>query len=66
MRGCFQVAEDVVEEVVWVREARVAGLVVAVVVAACLLGAWGLGLAVVEDYDFVDAKDGAGAGDLGC
>jgi hypothetical protein len=52
----FEVAEDVVEEEVWVRVGCVAAL---------LWGADG-GLAVVEDDDFVDAEDGAGAGDLAC
>jgi hypothetical protein len=46
----------VVEEEVWV---RVGG------VAALLWGADG-GLAIVEDDDFIDAEDGAGAGDLAC
>lgn len=60
----FQVAQDVVEEVVWVGEAGVTGLVVAVVVAGAFAFLRGLRLAVVEDYDFVDAEDGAGSGDL--
>jgi uncharacterized protein YjlB len=50
----LEVAEDVVEEEVWVR----VGCVTA------LLGGADGGLAVVEDDDFVDAEDGAGACDL--
>lgn len=58
-----------VEEVVWVGETGVAGFVVAVVVGGSVSGPWivgfgRVGLAVVEDDDFVDAEDGEGAGDL--
>lgn len=56
VRRRFEVAEDVVEEEVWV---RVGGV-------ATLLGGADGRLAVVEDDDFVDAEDGAGAGDLAC
>lgn len=54
MGWCFEVAEDVVEEEVWVRVCRV----------AVSLGRSDGCLAVVEDDDFVDAEDGARAGYL--
>jgi len=64
----LEIAQDVVEEVVRVVVARVAGaFVFGLVVAAAVRGAAldGVRLPVVEDDDFVDAEDGGCAGDLG-
>ena len=65
MWRCFEVTEEVYEEVVWV-----GGACVFILGGVCLMGMrmrmcafvmffWGV--AVGEDYDFVDAEDGEGA-----
>lgn len=55
-----------VQEIIRIGEAGVAGFVIAVVVGRTVFGSRWVRLAVVEDDDLVDAEDGEGAGDLGC
>lgn len=67
MRWRLKIAEDMVQEVVWVGEPCVAGLVVAMVVGSRLFIAGGeLRLAVVEDDNFIDTEYSAGACNLSC
>lgn len=63
VRWGFEVGEQVHEEVVWVRIARIGVTVFAAIGLVGVLG-WFGDLAVVEDDDFVDTEDGESAGDL--
>jgi hypothetical protein len=69
MGWCLEVAEEVDEEVVWVGDAsvfvpilRVMGFMLRVINAVTRLGLFCV--AVREDNNFVDAKDGEGTGNL--
>lgn len=77
--GRFKVGEDVGEEMRWVgvgREALGGGRGAAEEVVGFGYGGWVVGVGVmaglgcvfvvVEDYDFVDAEDGEGAGEGAC